>query len=109
MNKPYLDPDILLPLSDVADMLNTFFELEGEERIGSATPYAWWDRSKKNQDIALPMPDPTLAVPGKPLWAQQVLLHWFGSWRGYEVPLGIPAGDRVDSSGRRLYSKYRPT
>ena len=100
-------PSRLLALSEVADLVNEVFDLPLEERIAEPTPYAWWDRSKKNQDISLPMPEPTLVAGGRALWTQEVLLHWFGAWRGHEVPVGLPAGDRVDSRGHRVFSRYR--
>lgn len=107
MKKRYEDPSQYISVGQISAMLNEVFDLPSDERISEPTPYAWWDRSKKNQDISLPMPAPGMYVPGKPLWTQEVLIHWFGAWRSYEVPVGVAAGDRVDARGRRIYSKYR--
>ena len=104
------DSQRLLMLGDIAGVVNEYFKLE-DDAVNDATPYIWWDRSKKNIDISLPMPNPTLTVgfgrSSKSFWSQEVVLHWYGAWRGLKVPVGVPAGDRVNSRGRRIYSKYR--
>ena len=106
------DPKTFLMLSQISGAINEWFDLPDDEAISEATPYIWWDRSKKNRDISLPMPKPALVLGGegrgtKNLWTQDSILHWYGAWRGIEVPRGRPAGDRVDMRGRDTPSEYR--
>lgn len=104
-------PDTLLMLGQIAGAINEYFKLPKKQRINELTPYIWWDRSKRNRDISLPMPHPALVVgegrSGRSFWTQEAILHWYGAWKGIEVPRGIAAGDRVDGRGREYPSEYR--
>lgn len=108
------DPRRFVSLSEMAGLFNEFFNLDDGDhgnRISEPTPYIWWHRSKSNVDISLPMPRPSMVLgrsgAERPFWFQEVLLHWYGAWRGIEVPVCGPAGDKVNLKGRRILSEYR--
>ncbi len=104
------DAATLVSLSRLADVLNEFFNLDVDDLIQYDTPFVWWDRSKRNHGISLPMPEPVTyasAAQRSPLWHQDQILHWYGSWREVEVPESREAGDRTDSRGRFRPSAYR--
>jgi hypothetical protein len=107
MKKIHKDPKQLIPLSEVSAVINHWFDLPPGVEIAPSTPYIWWDRSKKNQDISLPMPSPVLTLGGRHYWHQESILHWYGAWRGIVVPRGAEAGDRIDGRGRERPSEYR--
>lgn len=110
----FKDGSDLVSLSRVASVLNEFFQLD--TTVQYDTPFVWWDRSKSNHGISLPMPEPMAYVGGSandparargPLWRQDQILHWYGEWQGLDVPEGRSAGDRIDSRGRFTPSTYR--
>ena len=102
------DAKRMVTLGEIGDLLTEFFD---GEFVSQPTPYIWWHRSKVNTDISLPMPQPNMmlgrAGAERPLWTQEALLHWYGAWRGIDVPRGRPAGDRVDTRGHEVPSEYR--
>lgn len=103
------DPRRFVSIAEIADLLNAFFK--PDPPVGQATPYIWWHRSKANLDISLPMPRPSMVLgrtgAERPYWFQEALLHWYGAWRGIEVPVSLAAGDRHDTNGRLFMSEYR--
>jgi len=102
------DPHTLVSLSRVAALVSEFFDLE--DPVEYDTPFVWWDRSKKNLGIALPMPEPVSYVGNEsrgPLWHQEQIVHWFGEWRDLNVPHCREAGDRVTNRGATIPSSYR--
>ena len=103
------NPDELIASSQVADLLNEFFTLDGEDRISQNTPSMWWYRSRNNKDIAYPMPlaDATVGRRKAPLWKQAKIVHWYGTWQDLEVPWGREVGDRIDMKGREYPSEFR--
>jgi len=103
------EPDGFVMLSEISGVVNEWFSLADGAAVSPDTPFIWWHRSKENQDISLPMPEPvlTLGKQGRPAWTQEGILHWYGAWRGIEVPRGRPAGDKVDMRGRDTPSEYR--
>ena len=104
-----VNPDELVTSSQVADLLNEFFDLDDEDRIERNTPSMWWYRSRMNKDISHPMPDADMTVGRNkvPLWGQAKILHWYAAWQELEVPWCREAGDRVDMRGREFPSGYR--
>ena len=105
------EPDTLVSLARVAIVVNEFFHLT-EDAVSYDTPFVWWDRSKRNEGIALPMPEPVgyagRATPIRaPLWYQQQIVQWFGQWRDLEVPECSQAGDRLSNRGHVIPSPYR--
>ena len=91
----YPDPETLISLGELADILNGYFGLKGTDRVDYENPFSWWRRSSLNRDIALPMPEPALRH-GKrrsPLFHQADIIHWYGDWKNLEVPMGHEAGD----------------
>ena len=104
------DPKTLIGLSRLPDLVTEFFDLDLEDRPSYDAPFVWWQRSKANEHIAVPMPEPVTfaAANGRgPLWHQEQLIHWFGMWRGLDVPVCIEAGDKLSARGRRTYSPHR--
>ena len=103
------DSNELLATSQVADLLNEFFDLDGDNVIEQNTPHMWWYRSKQNRDIAHPMPEADVTVGRRkaPLWKQAKIVHWFGQWKDLDVPWCQEAGDRVDARGHGIPSEFR--
>ena len=103
------NPDELITSSQVADLLNEFFDLGDEDRIAQNLPSMWWYRSRNNKDISHPMPKADMMVGRRkvPLWKQAKILHWFGEWQEMEVPWCREAGDRSDMRGRDYPSEFR--
>ncbi len=105
------DPKALVSLSRLSDVLDEFFDLD-DSPISRDTPFVWWNRSKGNYGISLPMPEPA-AFSGAdrrgPLWPQDQILHWYGQWQEVTVPKCPEAGDRASSGGRYTLSEYRST
>ena len=104
------DPRVLVSLSRVSEVVNEFFDLHDDDVIAYDTPFVWWDRSKRNIGIELPMPEPMSYVGNNkrgPLWYQEQIIQWFGAWRELEVVECVEAGDRISSRGHRIYSEYR--
>jgi len=109
------DPRTLVSLSRVAALVSEFFDLD--DPVEYDTPFVWWDRSKKNFGIALPMPEPIAFVGASakgeaswsrgPLWHQEQIVHWYAEWRDLEVPFCREAGDRVTNRGATVPSSYR--
>ncbi len=107
MSAVYDDPETLIQLGEFADILNTYFQLEGESRIGVNTAFMWWQRTGKGIKIALPLPIPAMRI-GKqqsPAWKQADILFWFGDYKNLDVPLGREAGDAV--RGKRIVKGAR--
>ncbi len=103
------DPDELVSTSQIADLLNEFFNLDDDNIIEQNTPHMWWYRSRNNKDIAYPMPlaDATVGRRKAPLWKQAKIVHWYGTWQDLEVPWGREVGDRIDMKGREYPSEFR--
>ncbi len=104
------DAATLVSLSRLADVLNEFFDLDVDDEVQYDTPFVWWDRSKRNHGISLPMPEPmtyAAAAQRSPLWPQDQILHWYGDWRNVDVPECVEAGDKTDKTGRFRPSAYR--
>ena len=103
------DPDELVSTSQVADLLNEFFDLDDDSLISQDTPHMWWYRSKQNKDISHPMPAANLTVGRRsvPLWKQANIIHWYATWQEIEVPWGAEVGDRIDMKGREYPSEFR--
>ena len=99
--------DTLVTLAQISPLLNEFFDLSDDTTIKYSTPYVWWDRSKRNDDIALPMPKPVMQVGRSNAWRQDQILHWYGEWMDLDVPFCRAAGDKVNSRGHELKSQYR--
>ncbi len=104
------DPKALVSLSRLSAVLDEFFNLD--DLILPDTPFVWWNRSKGNYGISLPMPEP-VAFSGAnrrgPLWPQDQILHWYAEWQELSVPECREAGDRAASGGRYALSEYRST
>jgi len=100
------DPRTILGLSRVAAVVSEFFDLDPV--VNYDTPFVWWDRSKRNYGISLPMPEPIrYGGDGRsPLFYQEQIIHWYGQWRGLAVPECHEAGDVVRSRGL-IPSDYR--
>ena len=97
----------LIATSEIAAILNEYFNLPSDTRIDYNLPYMWWYRSKLNH-LAHPMPAPTITTSkGVPWWEQEAILHWFGDWKEIEVPESRASGDYVDDAGGRRVSEYR--
>ena len=104
------DPRTIVALARVAEVVNEFFHLDPDDVVAYDTPFVWWDRSKRNHGISHPMPTPfgyASANGRAPLFFQEQIVHWFGDWRGLEVPECRQAGDGHDSRGRFKPSVYR--
>ncbi len=103
------NPDNLITTSQIADLVNEFFDLADDDCISQNTPHMWWYRSRNNMDIGFPMPaaDATIGRNHAPLWKQANIVHWFAAWRDLTVPVCQEAGDRVDMRGREYPSQYR--
>lgn len=84
----HADPDTLIGLGEVAGILNYWFGLADDERISYNTPMVWWNRSQKNRDIALPMPEPEIQLGQRrsPAWKQRQIIDWYGEWQNRAVP-----------------------
>lgn len=77
----------LIPLSRVASLINNHFDLLPNDEVGYATPYVWWDRSKRNVGISLPMPDPVQYMGANnrgPLWFEHQIVEWYTEWQEVE-------------------------
>jgi len=101
------DPETLVSLGELSDIINSYFGLEDGDRVDYENPFSWWRRSTLNHHIALPMPEPVIRV-GKrrsPLFHQADVLHWYGDWKNLEVPMGREAGDTV--RGKRFVAGVR--
>jgi len=76
--------DPLIPLSRVASLINKHFDLLPEDEINYMTPYVWWDRSKRNIGISLPMIGPVQYVGANergPLWFEHQIVEWYAEWQ----------------------------
>ena len=104
------DPRAIISLSRVALIVNEFFNLDTDDEVKYDTPFVWWNRSKHNFGISLPMPKPIsfvgVGVNG-PLWHQEQIIHWFAQWRDLEVPECRQAGDSISSRGHFVPSTHR--
>lgn len=96
----------LVPLYRVPALLEAFFDLE-VGTIDVTHVYVWWDRSKRNIDIAVPMPAPEVTVGRSNAWRQDAIIHWYAAWKDLDVPWCREAGDRIDSRGHDIPSMYR--
>lgn len=79
--------DPLIPLSRVHVVINEHFNLLPEDKINYMTPYVWWDRSKRNIGISLPMPDPVQYAGVNergPLWFEHQIVEWYAEWQEVE-------------------------
>jgi len=104
------NPHVFVSLSRVSSVVNEFFHLDVDDQVKYDTPFVWWDRSKRNIDIANPMPVPvafTSANDRGPLWHQDQIVHWFGQWRRLPVPECSQAGDKVSRRGHFVPSPHR--
>lgn len=109
------DPHAIISLSRVALVVNEFFHLDADDEVKYDTPFVWWNRSKHNFGISLPMPKPIAFVgvdavgvgATGPLWYQEQIVHWFGQWRDLEVPECRQAGDSISSRGHFVASTCR--
>ena len=101
-------PNALIQLGDVAPILNAFYDLDDDDAIDQNTPFVWWQRSKANT-MASPMPEPVhgLTTIQTEQWQLAEILHWFGSWKGLDVPFSTAAGDRTDGRGRVISNLWR--
>lgn len=112
-----IDPSTIVSLARVSAVVNEFFHLDPDDAVNYDTPFVWWDRSKRNNGIALPMPEPVTylgagrtsftSVGRAPLWYQEQIIQWFGAWRELDVPECAQAGDRISSRGYVIPSPYR--
>ena len=82
------DPTTLIGLGEVAGILNAWYGLEEPFTIDYNTPMVWWNRSRRNKDISLPMPEPAVRIGQRrsPAWEQGIIINWYGEWTDQKVP-----------------------
>jgi len=73
----------LIGLSQIADLLNGHFNLDGKRAIGARTPKMWWYRTQHKR-LEMPMPDPVqrLGARQSPYWKAEQIIKWYGDWKG---------------------------
>jgi hypothetical protein len=96
----------VVTLAEVPVLLETFFDLKSGS-IPKAHVYVWWNRSKNNLEIALPMPSPVDRFGQTSVWRQDSILHWYAAWKGLSVPTCREAGDGTDRRGVSVPSPFR--
>lgn len=100
------DPDAIVTLRDFSALLEAFFDLP-RGSVPQTAPYVWWKRSRDNLDISVPMPQAEVYLAEKAGWTQAAIIHWYAAWKRLEVPVCREAGDRVNSRGTTIPSKWR--
>ena len=87
----------LIATSEIAGILNEYFNLPSDTRIDYNLPYMWWYRSKLNH-LAHPMPAPTIIkmLARAMSFASTAIIRFFISVSFYTcLPVGrAPSGNR---------------
>ena len=103
------NPNTIIVLSRFKPLLTEFFHLD-DDAIHPHAPFMWWDRSKRGVGIGVPLPPPIAFSDGKgrgPLFTQEQVIHWYGMWKGLNVPTYVGVGDRVSDDGAITPSNLR--
>ncbi len=102
-------PGELIPLSSFSPLIKAFFDLPDDEFVSQA-PFVWWDRSKRNGSISVPIPEPLMDMyvgNRGPIFTQEQVIHWYGAWKDLTVRVCVEAGDTVDGDGNTVPSSQR--